>query len=252
MYWLTLRVSSVFGVSSFVDRGGMSAPGGRLESRFRRITEDGDMTSARIAVTVASALFIGFLLTAARPSSDIIPKALVFNASLRGKLLVASPQMKGNIFERSVIVMVKHNEKGAFGLIVNKPISRVGKAKVYKRLGLPNEHVEGQFTIFVGGPVEPKVGFIIHDGLQKFDGTQSVAKDLIVSPERPVIEAMARGEGPARYVVVVGYSGWAPGQLESELQRQDWVTAPLDRDIIFDWQFATKWKRAMETRFQTL
>jgi len=63
---------------------------------------------------------------------------------------------------------------------------------------------------------------------------------------------MARGEGPARYVVVVGYSGWAPGQLESELQRQDWVTAPLDRDIIFDRQFATKWKRAMETRFQTL
>jgi len=210
------------------------------------------MISTRIGVSVASALLIGFLLTAARPSPNSIPKAQVFSGSLKGKLLVASPQMKGNIFERSVIVMVEHNEKGAFGLIVNKPVSRVAKAKVYKRLGPPNEQVEGQFTIFVGGPVEPKAGFIIHDGLQKFDGTQSVAKDLLVSPERPVIEAMARGEGPARYVVVVGYSGWAPGQLESELQRQDWVTAPLDRDIIFDRQFATKWKRAMETRFQTL
>ena len=238
--------------SSVADKSAISARRVRSESRVRQITEDDYMSSARIGASIAGALLIGFFLTTARPSPDSIPNAQVFSVSLRGKLLVASSQMKGNIFERSVIVMVEHNEKGAFGLIVNKPVSRVSKAKVYKRLGLPNEHVEGQFTIFVGGPVEPKAGFIIHDGSQKFDGTRSVAKDLFISPEGPVIEAMARGEGPEHYVVVVGYSGWAPGQLESELRRKDWMTAPLDRDIIFDRQIATKWKRAMETRFQTL
>lgn len=210
------------------------------------------MTSVRIGVSVAAALSIGLLLTAARPSSDTTPNAQVFRGSLVGKLLVASPQMKGNIFERSVIVIVKHDENGAFGLIVNKPISRIARAKIYKEFGFPHEGVEGQFTIFIGGPVEPKAGFVVHDGPRKFNGTQSVVKDLSVSPEQPVIEAMARGSGPARYVVVVGYSGWAPGQLESELQRKDWVTAPLDRDIIFDRQFDTKWARAMKNRFRTL
>ena len=246
MCWLPHCASSV------ADKSAISARPVRSESRVRHITEDGYMSSARIGASIAGAILIGLFLTAARPSPDSIPNAQVFSVSLRGKLLVASSQMKGNIFERSVIVMVEHNEKGAFGLIVNKPVSRVSKAKVYKRLGLPNEHVEGQFTIFVGGPVEPKASFIIHDGSQKFDGTRSVAKDLFISPEGPVIEAMARGEGPEHYVVVVGYSGWAPGQLESELRRKDWMTAPLDRDIIFDRQIATKWKRAMETRFQTL
>jgi len=238
--------------SSVADKSAISARRVRSESRVRHITEDDYMSSARIGASIAGALLIGFFLTTARPSPDSIPNAQVFSVSLRGKLLVASSRMKGNIFERSVIVMVEHNEKGALGLIVNKPVSRVSKAKVYKGLGLPNEHVEGQFTIFVGGPVEPKASFIIHDGSQKFDGTRSVAKDLSISSEGPVIEAMARGEGPEHYVVVVGYSGWAPGQLESELRRKDWMTAPLDRDIIFDRQIATKWKRAMETRFQTL
>jgi putative transcriptional regulator len=197
-------------------------------------------------------LFSMILVMTAHPAPDTVPHEQGIATSLKGKLLVASPKMHGNIFAGSVILMVEHNAEGAFGLIVNKPVSEMAKAELFDSLGLTHERVEGKFTIFRGGPVAPQAGFILHDGGLKWDGTKQIVKGLAVSPEEPVMRALARGEGPKRYLIVIGYSGWAPGQLEAELRRKDWVTAPLDRDIIFDRQFGSKWKRAMENRFRTL
>lgn len=202
-----------------------------------------------------SFLFIicaGFCVLAARPAPDANPKADQIENSLRGKLLVASPQLAGSIFSRSVILMVEHDANGAFGLILNKPVSTIPKSDVFDKLNLKHQATAASFTIFSGGPVEPRTILVVHDGTFEGPVIRDVATGVAVSAERPVIEALARGEGPSRYVIVAGYSGWAPGQLESELQRQDWETAPLDREVIFDDNYDTKWKRAMENRFRTL
>tara|TARA_Y100000766_G_scaffold194736_1_gene167431 strand:- start:419 stop:775 length:357 start_codon:yes stop_codon:yes gene_type:complete len=110
----------------------------------------------------------------------------------------------------------------------------------------------GDLTIFYGGPVSPNTGFVIHDGSLKGDATCHVAKDFAVSDQNFIVEALARGAGPDCYLFLVGYARCAAGQLESELRRGDWVTAPLGRSIVYDKVYGTKWKRAMERRFRNL
>ncbi len=148
--------------------------------------------------------------------------------------------------------MVEHNAQGAFGLIVNKPVGSVPRVKVFDGPGMSGAEGIGGLTIFYGGPVSPNTGFVIHDGSLKGDVTRQVAKDVSVSDQKFIVEALARGEGPDRYLFIVGYAGWAAGQLESELRRGDWVTAPLDRSIVYNKDHGTKWKRAMESRFRDL
>jgi len=172
--------------------------------------------------------------------------------SLKGKLLVASSRIKGNAFERSVVLMITHDAEGAFGLIVNKPLGTAPKKRIYAEAGITGEDPEGVLTVFYGGPVAPITGFVIHDGGMKGEATQPVVAGVSISDQKFILEALARGEGPKRYVFVVGYAGWAPGQLETELRRNDWVTAPLDRSIVYDQKHGTKWKRATESRYRNL
>ncbi|MEE2688029.1 MAG: YqgE/AlgH family protein [Pseudomonadota bacterium] len=175
-----------------------------------------------------------------------------FTYSLEGKLLVASPRLMSNVFKQSVVLMIEHNESGAFGLIVNKPLGIAPKKRVYTELGISGEDPQGTFTIFYGGPVAPNMGFVIHDSTLKGLATRQVGIGLSVSDQKSIVEALAAGVGPRRYAFVVGYTGWAAGQLESELRRNDWVTAPLDRDIVLDHEHDTKWKRATQSRYRNL
>ena len=115
--------------------------------------------------------------------------------------------------------MVEHNAQGSFGLIVNKPVGSVPRDKVFDGPGMSGAEGIGDLTIFYGGPVSPNTGFVIHDGSLKGDVTRQVAKDVSVSDQKFIVEALARGEGPDRYLFIVGYAGWAAGQLESELRR---------------------------------
>ena len=192
------------------------------------------------------------LLVGARSAQQEEQTNPTFSQSLKGKFLVAAPRLKGNVFERSVIFMVGHDAQGAFGLIVNKPISSVPRGRVFEGLGISAAEGTGDLTIFYGGPVSPNKGFVIHDGSLNGDTTLRVAKDVAVSEQKFIVEALARGAGPDCYLFIVGYAGWAAGQLESELRRGDCVTAPLDRSIVYDKDHGIKWKRAMESRFRNL
>lgn len=175
-----------------------------------------------------------------------------FRQSLKGRFLVSARHMKGSVFERSVVLMIEHDAQGAFGLIVNKPIGAVPRHKVFGEPGVEGVDGAGDLTIFYGGPVSPNAGFAVHDGSLQGETTRHVAEGVAVSDQKLIAEAVVRGEGPARYIFVVGYAGWAPGQLESELRRDDWVTAPLDRSIVYDRHHDTKWQRAIDSRFRNL
>ena len=117
---------------------------------------------------------------------------------------------------------------------------------------MKHEPDENFFTLFYGGPVDPKLGFVIHEAEYSIDATRRVTDEISVSPERDVILAMAKGEGPKRYVFALGYSGWLSGQLEFEMRRGDWLIAPANSKIVFDDGHHTKWQRASNIQYQTL
>jgi len=194
---------------------------------------------------------IGLVFSAA-PAFANNPLDRYFGESTQGKLLVASSTMSDNRFKRSVVLMVDHDADGAFGLIINKPLSRIKKSELFDKLKLEHVPDDGSITIFYGGPVSRKQGFVIHEAEYQIEGTRRVTDEIAVSPERDVILAMAKGEGPKRYVFALGYAGWLSGQLEFEIRRKDWLTAPADADIVFDESHRTKWQRASDLQFRTL
>ena len=194
---------------------------------------------------------LGILFLAATSFANN-PLDRYFGESTQGKLLVASSAMNDNRFKRSVVLMVNHDADGAFGLIINKPLSSITKNELFDKLQLEHEADEGSITIFYGGPVGRKQGFVIHEAEYQIEGTRRVTNKIAVSPERDVILAMAKDEGPKRYLFALGYSGWLSGQLEFEMRREFWLTAPADMDIIFDESHRTKWQRANDLQFRSL
>ena len=194
---------------------------------------------------------LGFILVTAQSLAKD-PLDRYFGATIKGKILVASPTISDKRFRQSVILMVDHDANGAFGLIINKPLSSIKKSTLFDKLNLKHEPNENFITIFYGGPVDPKLGFVIHEAEYSIDATRRVTDEISVSPECDVILAMAKGEGPKRYVFALGYSGWLSGQLEFEMRRRDWLIAPANSKIVFDDSHHTKWQRESNIQYQTL
>ena len=194
---------------------------------------------------------LGFLLVTAQSSAKD-PLDRYFGSTSQGKILVASSTITDKRFKQSVILMVDHDANGAFGFIVNQPLYSAKKSALYYELNLEHIPDNGFITIFHGGPVNQKLGFVIHEAAYSIGGTRRVTDEISVSPERDVILAMAKGEGPKRYVFALGYSGWLSGQLEFEMRRRDWLIAPSNSEIVFDDSHHTKWQRASNIQYQTL
>ena len=168
---------------------------------------------------------------------------------LTGKLLVAKPEMSVPRFRETVIFMARHDETGAFGLIVNRPLGEVPFETVVKNMGADPTGVEGNIPIFYGGPVDPKRGFILHSNDYPHPPLIPVNDRYSITISTDIVLALANGFGPKKSILAIGYAGWSEGQLERELERNDWVIAPSDEKILFDRKFETKWKRAYDLRF---
>ena len=169
-----------------------------------------------------------------------------------GKLLVARPGMPDGRFRKSVILLVKHSEKGAFGLIVNRVVQKIPLAKLFRSFDIKPPRDTSQVDIHYGGPVSPDSGFVLHTREHELDVAHEVSKNVAISSVDVVLQSMVQGRRPMKIVVVIGYAGWGAGQLESEMRRGDWYTAPADTDILFDADHATKWSRAMQRRFRVM
>ena len=169
-------------------------------------------------------------------------------SSLAGQLLVAEAGMPDPRFAETVIVLVRHDESGAFGLVINRRLGIRPIAAVMKTLGLDPDNTTGEMTIHYGGPVEPSLGFVLHSTDYGRAGTLKVTDGIALTAEPEIVRDIAQGRGPHRSLFALGYTGWGPGQLEDEIRLGTWFTVPADDDLIFDDSIGTKWKRASARR----
>ena len=168
--------------------------------------------------------------------------------SLEGKLLIAMPGMGDPRFEHSVVFMCAHSGDGALGLIVNKPAPELRFATLIKQLGMEVGDPKRDIRIHFGGPVENGRGFVLHSSDYRSEGaTLQVDKTFGMTATMDVLEQIAKGEGPDSALLALGYSGWGPGQLESEILQNGWLTCDASPEIVFGEDDDRKWSEALRT-----
>ncbi len=165
--------------------------------------------------------------------------------SLRGKLLLAMPNMSDPRFERSVICVCEHSEQGAMGIVVNQPAEHIAFPELMDQLQIPAPPRCAQVGVFTGGPVEPNRGFVLHSADYLHDTTLIVSELVALSATVDILKALAEGAGPRHSLLALGYAGWGPGQLEAEIQENAWLHTEADPDLLFATEAILKWPLAM-------
>ncbi len=173
----------------------------------------------------------------------------MLSADLAPGLLIAMPQLVDPNFTRSVVLMIEHTDHGSFGLVINQP-SPHKAAELLESLSMPWRG-DADTVVWSGGPVGPSTGWVLHEPLPGFDagegtGTTRIGPglDLSTSPER--LRALAQ-RPPARMRLLLGYSGWGPGQLVREMQQGSWLHADVDPDIVFGYDADAMWTAAVKS-----
>lgn len=165
---------------------------------------------------------------------------------LEGKLLIAMPGMGDPRFDKSVIFMCAHTDDGALGLIVNKPTPEITFGNLLKQLDIDVADTAQDVQVHFGGPVENGRGFVLHSGEYTSPvSTLAVSESFGMTATLDVLEEMARGTGPDDALLALGYAGWGPGQLESEILQNGWLTCDATRKIVFETDDDAKWTAAL-------
>lgn len=165
---------------------------------------------------------------------------------LTGQLLIAMPGMRDPRFHRTLVYLCAHSADGAMGLIVNKPAESLALKDLFERLSIPAGPGIGQARVRFGGPVETGRGFVLHSAdYRAEDATLEVDAETSMTATLDILHAMAREEGPGRAMVALGYAGWAPGQLEQEIQMNGWLYCAPDAELLFGEACEEKWERAL-------
>lgn len=153
---------------------------------------------------------------------------------LTGMMLIATPAIGDPRFARSLIYICAHSDSGAFGLVVNRPVPMLRFGSVLEQIGIAVDPATADRPVLSGGPVETQRGFVLHsdDGADA-EGRQRLPGGLALSASTEILVEIARGAGPADWVLALGYAGWGPGQLEAELAQNAWLTRPTDRALLF-------------------
>lgn len=167
-------------------------------------------------------------------------------SSLEGKLLIAMPGMGDPRFDRSVVFLCSHDDEGAMGLIINKPSAEVTFAALMEQLKLTTADRLPEIPIYFGGPVEMGRGFILHSRAEYQNAsTLAIDEHVGMTATLDILEDIATGQGPEHVILALGYSGWGPGQLESEIMENGWLTCDASPDLIFGATNEDKWSAAL-------
>ena len=201
------------------------------------------MRLSRSVLAVASVLAFATVLEAALPKPQLPQESV----SLTGQLLVASAAMKDPRFQRTVILIVRHNESGAFGVAINRPVGERTLASLLEKLG-EKDAIEGNVQIFAGGPVQPDLGFVIHTTDYKLADTTAINDDVALTASPEILRDIGRKKGPQKALVAFGYAGWGANQLEAELAHNAWFTIAADSALIFDEGRDRVWEEAVARR----
>ncbi len=164
---------------------------------------------------------------------------------LEGRCLIAMPTIGDPRFERSVIYMCAHSDKGAMGLVVNKPLDEISVSDVIQQLGIEPGDGSNAIRVHFGGPVETGRGFVLHSDDYVRDGTMQIAGGVALTATIDVLKAIVNQEGPKNSILALGYAGWAPGQLDVEIQNNGWLVCDADRSLLFEGNLEGKWLRAL-------
>lgn len=166
--------------------------------------------------------------------------------SLQHQFLIAMPSLDDSWFEKTVIYIIEDNDEGSTGLVVNKPHSlSVGQIlehfHIHAELS-PNELNE---TILMGGPVDIERGFILHQPVGDWQNTVDLDHNLGLTVSEDFLQALAKGSAPKDHIICLGTASWGKGQLASEIQRNNWLTAPYNASLIFETPLEARWKVAL-------
>jgi putative transcriptional regulator len=176
------------------------------------------------------------------------PEDAAPHRSLQGQLLVAEPRLDDPNFDHTVVVMIEHDEDGALGVVINRPYGKAPTAELLQRLGVGADGVGGETLLFYGGPVQPEAGLVVHSADYALADTHALGSGLAVTSNPEILKDIATGKGPRQAVPVLGYAGWGPGQLESELAQGAWFVIPADPALVFAANTARIWERAVSRR----
>ena len=154
---------------------------------------------------------------------------------LENQFLIAMPQMLDPYFTNTVTYLWKHNEEGALGIVINKPL-KACVADIFAELDIICSTENSLFRerpVLAGGPVERDKGFIIHDAGQQWESSIEVTPEITICTSRTILQDIAKGSGPENYLVALGCAGWEAGQLEREITENTWLTTPANAELIF-------------------
>lgn len=166
------------------------------------------------------------------------------DASLTNHLLIAMPSLTDPNFSQTVALICEHTEKGALGIVLNKPLP-MRLSDVLSQMKLePSSESIGSQPVLRGGPVNTDRGFVLHRPGGQWDHTHKVSDDIQVTTSRDVLAAMARGEGPSDAFIALGYAGWESGQLEREIRDNAWLSMPVDARVVFELPYEERWVAA--------
>ena len=179
-------------------------------------------------------------------STDTVPMKGPY---LTNQLLIAMPALVDPNFAQTVTLICEHSDKGALGIVINRPMS-MALGEVFEQLAMtPADPRLLDQPVLRGGPVQQDRGFVLHppatSGVEPWDSTLRVSPTLQVTTSRDILGSMARGDGPEQAVVALGYAGWEAGQLEEEIRSNAWLNVPADDSIIFTAPFEARWEAAV-------
>ncbi len=174
-----------------------------------------------------------------------MPPADPKETSLAGQVLIAMPSMEDARFSQTVIYMCAHSRDGAMGIVVNRPLAQPSFDDLLTQLKIDPVPPARSIRLCSGGPVENGRGFVLHTTDWTDAASLTVDGGLALTASLDILKAIAEGGGPQKGILALGYAGWGPGQLDSEMQQNAWLSAPADLAVIFDAEHETKWRRAM-------
>jgi putative transcriptional regulator len=165
---------------------------------------------------------------------------------LSNHFLIAMPQLDDPNFHHTTTYICEHNEEGAMGLVINRPLE-LNILDVLEQMEIEvKDHDLGNIPVFHGGPVQEERGFVLHRPAMLWESTVVITEQLAITTSKDILVEIANGNGPAQYLITLGYAGWGAGQLEHELAENAWLTGPADLSVLFDEPVENRWARAAE------
>jgi putative transcriptional regulator len=168
------------------------------------------------------------------------------SVNLTHHFLIAMPNMADPHFSKTLTYICEHNEQGALGLVINRPLDMT-LSRLLEQGGIPvTAKLCAAIPIHFGGPVQTDRGFVLHEPVGKWQSTLAISSGIGLTTSKDILQAVAHGEGPHQMLITLGYAGWAPGQIEYELAQNAWLTVAARHDIIFELPAELRFAAAME------